>query len=208
MWDGVQWEMSGWGASDNRREAVRIAGGGGGEREARSVMRIGFIGTGTMGAPMALHLLRAGHDVVVFDHVADATRPVVEAGATMATSAAAAAAGVACVFLSLPGPDDVVAAVTGADGILAAGPLPAHVVDLSTNSPDVVRRMHELCAAVGIGFVDAPVSGGRMKADTGELSVLVGGSDDDVAAVTPLLDSFAGQVFHVGPSGAGTAAKL
>lgn len=172
------------------------------------MMRIGFIGTGTMGAPMAMHLVRAGHDVVVFDHVADAARRVAEAGATVATSAAEAAAGAACVFLSLPGPDDVAAAVTGADGILAADPLPAHVVDLSTNSPDVVRRLHGLCAAVGIGFVDAPVSGGRMKADTGELSVLVGGSDGHVAAVTPLLESFAGQVFHVGPSGAGTVAKL
>jgi 3-hydroxyisobutyrate dehydrogenase-like beta-hydroxyacid dehydrogenase len=72
----------------------------------------------------------------------------------------------------------------------------------------VVRRLHERCAAVGVGFVDAPVSGGRIKAESGELSVMAGGDDADVEAVRPLLDCFAAQVFHVGPAGAGTVAKL
>jgi 3-hydroxyisobutyrate dehydrogenase-like beta-hydroxyacid dehydrogenase len=129
-------------------------------------------------------------------------------GATAVESAAAAAAGAACVYLSLPGPPDVSAAVTGLDGILAADPPPRHVVDLSTNSPDVVRQLHERCAAAGVGFVDAPVSGGRVKAESGELSVMAGGTDEDVAAVEPLLQCFAAQLFHVGPPGAGTVAKL
>jgi 3-hydroxyisobutyrate dehydrogenase-like beta-hydroxyacid dehydrogenase len=98
--------------------------------------------------------------------------------------------------------------VTGPDGILTAVPLPAHVVDLSTSSPEIVGRVHARCATAGVGFVDAPVSGGRMKAETGELSVLAGGDDGDVAAVRPLLDHLAAQVFHVGPCGAGTVAKL
>jgi 3-hydroxyisobutyrate dehydrogenase-like beta-hydroxyacid dehydrogenase len=164
---------------------------------------IGFVGTGTMGAPMASRLVAAGHDVRVYDRSATAMASV--AGATTASSAAAASAGAACVFLSLPGPPDVEEAV---DGVLAADPLPAHVVDLSTNSPDVVRRLHERCAAAGVGFVDAPVSGGRIKAESGELAVLVGGDAADVAAVEPLLQPFAGQVFHVGAPGTGSIAKL
>jgi 3-hydroxyisobutyrate dehydrogenase-like beta-hydroxyacid dehydrogenase len=164
---------------------------------------IGFIGTGTMGAPMAGHLVAAGHDVRVYDRSTAAMASV--AGATVATSATDAAAGAACVFLSLPGPPDVDDAV---DEVLAADPSPGHIVDLSTNSPDVVRRLHERCAAAGIGFVDAPVSGGRIKAESGELAVLVGGDAADVATVEPLLQPFAAQVFHVGPPGAGTVAKL
>jgi 3-hydroxyisobutyrate dehydrogenase len=82
------------------------------------------------------------------------------------------------------------------------------VVDVSTSSPDVVRRLHVACAAVGVVFMDAPVSGGRAKAQTGELSVMVGGADGDVAAIEPLLRAFAAQVFHVGPCGSGTVAKL
>jgi 3-hydroxyisobutyrate dehydrogenase len=171
---------------------------------------IGFVGTGTMGAPIAGHLVAAGFDVRVHDRSAFAMDAVV--GATPVSSVAAAASGARCVFLSLPGPTDVEQAVTGPDGVLAADPRPASIVDLSTNSPDVVRSLHGRCAAAGVGFVDAPVSGGRIKArikaESGELSVMVGGTANDVAAIEPLLEPFAGQVFHVGPPGAGTVAKL
>jgi 3-hydroxyisobutyrate dehydrogenase-like beta-hydroxyacid dehydrogenase len=169
-------------------------------------MGIAFVGVGTMGAPMARHLVAAGHDVRVFDVSSDAAAAI--AGATPTASAAEAAAGAACVFLSLPAPPDVEAAIVGADGVLAADPRPARIVDLSTSSPELVRRLHERCAEVGIGFVDAPVSGGRVKAESGELSVMAGGDDDDIVAIQPLLEAFAAQVFHVGPTGSGTVAKL
>ena len=169
-------------------------------------MEIGFIGVGTMGAPMARHLVVAGHGVRVFDRSAEAMAAV--AGAMSTSSAAAAAAGTECVFLSLPSPDDVETAIVGSEGVLAADPAPAFVVDLSTSSPQLARRLHERCATVGIGFVDAPVSGGRVKADSGELTVMAGGDDDALAAIEPLLEAFAAQVFHVGPAGAGTIAKL
>ncbi|MET0326490.1 MAG: NAD(P)-dependent oxidoreductase, partial [Ilumatobacteraceae bacterium] len=107
-----------------------------------------------------------------------------------------------------PGPAEVEAAVLGAGGILAAVPRPTRVVDLSTSSPAVVHRLHQRCAADGIAFVDAPVSGGRAKAETGELSVMVGADEADVDALRPLLELVAAQVFHVGPWGAGTVAKL
>jgi 3-hydroxyisobutyrate dehydrogenase-like beta-hydroxyacid dehydrogenase len=170
--------------------------------------RLGVVGTGTMGSPIAARLAAAGHDVRVFDRSPDAMGPASAAGATGTRSAADAAAGAAVVFLSLPTPADVEAAVLGADGVLAAQPRPGRVVDLSTSSPGVVRSLHDRCAADGIPFVDAPVSGGRAKAETGELSVMVGGSEDDVDQLRSILGLFADEIFHVGPSGAGTVAKL
>lgn len=169
-------------------------------------MVLGFVGVGTMGAPMAGHLVAAGHEVRVVDR--DAAAAAAVAGAAVAASAAEAASGASCVLLSLPGPDEVIEAIDGPDGVLAAGARPAHIVDLSTISPEVARTLHERCAAAGVGFVDAPVSGGRARAESGELSVLAGGHDDDVAAIEPLLQCFAAQIFHVGPAGAGTVAKL
>jgi len=169
-------------------------------------MGIGFVGVGTMGAPMARHLVAAGHELRVFDRRAEAMAAVT--GAVPVASAAETAVGADCVFLSLPAPADVEAAMVGVDGVLTADPPPAFVVDLSTSSPDLVRRLHERCGAAGIGFVDAPVSGGKVKADSGDLSVMAGGDDAAIAAVEPLLQAFAAQVFHVGPAGAGTVAKL
>src|SRR3954469_12545101 len=113
---------------------------------------IGFVGTGTMGGPMAAHVVAAGHHGRVYDRSPAAMALV--AGATPVSSAAEASAGASCVFLSLPGPPDVVTAVTDPDGVLAAEPLPGRVVDLSTSSPDVVRDLHARCAEVGVGFVD------------------------------------------------------
>jgi 3-hydroxyisobutyrate dehydrogenase-like beta-hydroxyacid dehydrogenase len=169
-------------------------------------MRLGFVGVGTMGAPIATHLVAAGHDVRLFD--LDASAMAAVAGVTPSASTAEAAAGADCVFLSLPAPAGVEAAVGGVDGVLDARPLPHYAVDLSTNSPETVRRLHARCSETGVAFLDAPVSGGRVKARSGELSVMVGGGEDDVAAVGPLLQCFATQVFHVGPAGAGTVAKL
>ncbi len=187
-------------------DSLRLQGSD--SRDGGAMTRLGFVGTGTMGAPIALHLVEAGHDVRVFDRFPAAMDPVLAAGAAAATSAADAAAGAACVFLSLPAPGDVEAAVSGPDGVLDATPRPHQIVDLSTNSPGMVARLHERCADAGVGFVDAPVSGGRAKAQTGELSVLVGACDDDFAAVRPLLECFGGELFHVGAPGAGTVAKL
>jgi 3-hydroxyisobutyrate dehydrogenase-like beta-hydroxyacid dehydrogenase len=161
-----------------------------------------------MGTPIAAHLVKAGHDLTVFDRSSHAVERAVAGGASAATSAAEAVAGTACAFLSLPGPDDVEEAVTGRGGVLDANPRPERIVDLSTNSPRMVRQLHERCAAVGVVFLDAPVSGGRIKAETGELSVLVGALDEDFTAVEPLLRCFAREIFHVGPCGTGTVAKL
>src|SRR6478736_6161279 len=162
-------------------------------------MRIGFVGVGTMGGPIAAHLVAAGHEVTVYD-ASPAASGAIE-GATAADDVTGIHA--ECVFLSLRGPTEVEAVV----GRLLSN-APATIVDLPTNPPDVVRRLHERCASGGVAFVDAPVSGGRVKAVSGELSVMVGGDEADVERLRALLDCFAAQLFHVGPPGAGTVAKL
>lgn len=169
---------------------------------------LGFIGVGTMGAPMAQRMLGAGHDLRVVDVAPGALDQLVAAGATTAPGPAAAAANSDAVFLSLPGPNEVVAAVTGADGVLAAEPLPRSIVDLSTNSVTVGRELRARCEEHGVAFIDAPVSGGVAKARTGELAVLVGATPDEFAAVEPLLRPIGTTVVHVGPPGSGTVAKL
>ena len=168
-------------------------------------MRLAFVGVGTMGAPIARRLHDAGHEVRVVDPVPAAVARMTGAGCLEGVDPASAASGADAVFMSLPGPEDVRAVVAD---VLSADPLPRHVIDLSTNAPDAVRDLAAACAARGVTFVDAPVSGGVAKAISGELSVMVGATAEVHAEIEPLLQAFAANVFLVGPTGAGTVAKL
>lgn len=169
---------------------------------------VAFVGTGTMGAPMAAQILAAGNELRVHDVVRSASDELVERGATAHPTAAAAAAGAGVVLLSLPGPAEVLAAVLGADGVLAATPRPPLIIDLSTNSVEAVRELRERCAAVGTAFVDAPVSGGVAKAHTGTLAVMVGAEHDEFETVRAVLGPIGDEIIHVGPPGSGTIAKI
>jgi 3-hydroxyisobutyrate dehydrogenase-like beta-hydroxyacid dehydrogenase len=171
-------------------------------------MQVGFIGTGTMGHPMAANVVAAGHHVRVHDVSPGATSRLVELGAVDAASPAAAASGADVVLLSLPGPVEVRAAILAVGGVLDADPLPRMVVDLSTNSPGTVAELAERCAGRGVTFVDAPVSGGVAKAETGTLAVLVGATPESLEATRPVLEAIGRDVLHVGPCGAGTIAKI
>jgi 3-hydroxyisobutyrate dehydrogenase-like beta-hydroxyacid dehydrogenase len=157
---------------------------------------------------MAVNVLRAGHDLRVHDALPGATAALTDLGAVDAASPAESAAGSDVVLLSLPGPAEVRDAVLGPHGVLAADPLPAVVVDLSTNSPAVVAELAERCADHGVTFVDAPVSGGVARAETGSLTVLVGAGPEEFDAVRPVLAAIGSDVVHVGPTGAGTIAKI
>ena len=169
---------------------------------------IGFIGTGTMGAPMARRLIDAGHALVVCDLRAEATRPLAEAGAEVAPSPREVAARCRVVMSSLPGPAQIESAVRGADGLLA-GARPGDVhVDLSTSSWEMVQRIAALERESAVHFVDAPVSGGAVGAVQGTLSVMASGDPEALARVEPLLLAFAKQVFALGASGTGTLVKL
>jgi 3-hydroxyisobutyrate dehydrogenase-like beta-hydroxyacid dehydrogenase len=171
-------------------------------------MRVGFIGTGNIGNPMARNVLRAGHELFVNDLRESACANLLELGATWAATPAEAAAQAEVVLTSLPGPNEVEAVLTGADGILA-GARPGMVyVDLSTNAPSTARRLAAVAAARGVTYLDAPVSGGVTGAEKATLCVMVGGDRAVFERYKPLLEAIGTNVFHLGDVGAGCTAKL
>ncbi len=167
-------------------------------------MRIGFIGTGTMGRPIAERLMAAGHDLAVRDMRPEATATLAARGAVVFDTAAAASHMAEVVFISLPGPKEVEEAMLAPQiGILAGLQRGGVCIDLTTNSPATIRRLADACGRCGVRFLDAPVSGRPP-----DMTVMVGGEPDDFAACRHLLEAIARNVFHVGKSGAGCAAKL
>jgi len=163
-------------------------------------MRIGFIGLGAMGAPMAANLLRAGHQLRVHD-----ARRVEIKGAEWAASAPSAAAGAEAVFTSLPGPAEVEAVGVQMRDALGRG---TAWFDLTTNSPACVRRLHGEMLARGVQLLDAPVSGGPQGAKSGKLALWVGGDQATFARHLGVLRAIGDQPIYVGPIGAGSVAKL
>ena len=161
-----------------------------------------------MGGPMALNLIRAGHELFVTDLNRAAAAEHEAAGATWVDSPADAAAGAEATLMSLPKPPDVEAVVTGERGVLAGAAGGSTIIDLSTNSPSMVRKLSELSAAKGVKFLDAPVSGGVRGARNATLAVMVGGDPDLYAHFKPLLDGIGTNVFHTGDIGTGNVAKL
>ena len=168
-------------------------------------MKIGFIGLGTMGAGMALNLVKAGHDVAVHDLRRESAERHLAAGARWAATVADVASGAQVVFTSVPGPNEMRA--LGATLLDAMSPGTAWF-DLTTNSPTVVREVHKRFAEKGIALLDAPVSGGPAGANAGKLAIYVGGDKAVFAQNKALLDAIGDQVLHVGDIGAGNVAKL
>jgi 3-hydroxyisobutyrate dehydrogenase-like beta-hydroxyacid dehydrogenase/alkylhydroperoxidase/carboxymuconolactone decarboxylase family protein YurZ len=168
---------------------------------------IGFVGLGNMGLPMAARLVDAGYEVRGFD-VSEPARAALEArGGKPTGSAAAAAAGTAAVILMLPDSGVVESVATDPAFIAAveaAGP--ATVIDMSSSEPERTRRLAAALASRGVTLVDAPVSGGVMGAVSGKLAVMVGGADEDVRPVEPVL-AVLGTIYRAGPVGAGHAVK-
>jgi len=167
-------------------------------------MRIGFIGTGTMGTPIAGCLIRAGHTLRVYDRRPEATASLCAQGAERADRAFAAACDSDVVFTSLPGPAEFEAAMLEPQTGILAGLQPgtAHI-DLTTNAPKTIARIAEACRTRGVELIDAPVSGRPPS-----MTAMVGASDAAFAQYRPLFEAIAANVFHVGPSGSGATAKL
>ena len=168
-------------------------------------MRIGFIGTGTMGRPIAECLIAAGHRLTVYDRNPQAMSALLGHGATAAADNPAEAAYAAeVVFTSLPGPAQVEAAALDPNtGILAGLRKGGAYIDLTTNAPATVRRVAEAAKKCDVAFLDAPVSGRPPN-----MTVMVGGREADFGHCKKLFEAIAANVFHVGPSGAGATAKL
>lgn len=171
-------------------------------------LRVGFVGIGLMGEPMAARLLAAGHEVVVTNRSRERVARLEVAGAKVVPSVADAVAGCGVVVTMLPRPADVEQVVLGAGGVLAHAAPGTVVLDCSTSDPELARRMAADGVARGVAVLDAPVSGGPAGAAAGALSVMVGGDAAALERVRPVLAAFAATVLHHGPAGSGQLAKL
>jgi len=169
--------------------------------------KIAFIGLGIMGSPMAVHLAKAGHEVVGFNRTPDKAQPLVQAGGQAAESIAEAVRDAEVVAVMVPDSPDVRDVLTGEDGVFANAAAGTLVVDFSSIRPDVTVELAELAQEKGFRLLDAPVSGGEAGAVNAALSIMVGGAEADFSAAKPLLDVVGKTVVHVGPSGSGQTVK-
>jgi 3-hydroxyisobutyrate dehydrogenase len=172
-------------------------------------MKIGYVGVGLMGLPMAKRLLSLGNAVRAYDIAPQAIAAARDAGAAAASSSADAAKGADLVLLNLPTPDAVEEVAFGKDGVASVLRPPQLLIDFSTNkvhqSKAFAQRLREL---TGAGWIDAPVSGGPPASGSGALTVMAGGETAEIERARPLFADVAGRFTHMGPAGAGMAAKM
>jgi 3-hydroxyisobutyrate dehydrogenase-like beta-hydroxyacid dehydrogenase len=168
--------------------------------------KIGFLGLGDMGTPMARRLLRAGHDLLVWNRSPDRSAPLVQEGAVVAPSPAKAAAGSAFVITMLATPEALEQVLFGTEGLASALSPGQILIDMSTVGPDEVRAAAARLPR-GASLVDAPVRGSVPQAESGRLEVFVGATGDDYERVRPILEAL-GSVRHTGRPGSGAAMKL
>lgn len=171
-------------------------------------MKIGFIGLGIMGKPMAANLAKAGHELVVLDRNADVVDEVVDGGATTLATPAEVAAAVDMVITMVPDSPQVREVALGEGGLIEGAKEGLLYADMSSINPIVSQEVAQALGAKGVRMVDAPVSGGEPKAIDGSLAVMVGGAKGDFDEMKPVLDAMASSVTYVGPIGAGNIAKV
>ncbi|MED4583455.1 NAD(P)-dependent oxidoreductase [Brevibacillus choshinensis] len=171
-------------------------------------MKIGWIGLGNMGIPMASNLLAAGYELSVWNRSPVKAEPLLALGAKSATTLAQLVDESDILFTMVSDDTAVKAVYDGPGGILAAAGKGKLAVDMSTISPDTSRFLAARCQEVGIRFLDAPVSGSVGPAKEGTLVIMVGGEKSDYEQAKPLLDKLGKVALHLGPNGAGTSAKL
>lgn len=169
--------------------------------------RIGIVGLGVMGLPMARHLLAAGHSVTGYARTPATVARLVEAGGIGASSVAAAAAGADVFITMVPDSPQVEEVVLGEGGLLENAPEGLLYIDMSSIRPDVAVRVADACREKGVRALDAPVSGGEKGAVEASLSIMVGGAKADFEAALPILERLGRTVVHVGPSGSGQTVK-
>jgi 3-hydroxyisobutyrate dehydrogenase len=172
-------------------------------------MKVAFLGMGVMGFPMAGHLVKAGHEVTVYNRTAaKAELWVAKHGGNAKPTPAAAAAGAEIVFACVGNDDDLRQVTIGTDGAFQGMAKGALFVDHTTASADVARELAEQAKAKGLGFLDAPVSGGQAGAENGKLTVMVGGEEDAFNRAKPVIDSYAKACVLLGPVGSGQLTKM
>jgi 3-hydroxyisobutyrate dehydrogenase len=170
-------------------------------------MRVGFIGLGTMGAPMARNLLRAGFDVTVHNRTREREEPLVQAGAHRAATPADAASDADVVVVIVSDTPDVEEVLFSEAGVASGARAGTVVVDMSTISPESTKTFGAKLAERQIGLVDAPVSGGSEGAEKGTLTIMCGGEAAGVERVRPVLEAMGSKITHIGPLGSGQLTK-
>ena len=171
-------------------------------------MRIAFLGTGVMGASMAGHLLEAGHELTIHTRTRSRAQGLLDRGANWAETPAEAAHGCEAVISIVGLPADVESVYLGPEGVLAAPKPPALLIDMTTSTPSLARRIHQEASAKGLDSIDAPVSGGDVGARNGTLSIMVGGEADSISAAMPLFEAMGRSIVHQGGPGAGQHTKM
>jgi 3-hydroxyisobutyrate dehydrogenase len=171
--------------------------------------KLGYLGLGMMGFPMTRRLVAAGHDVIVWNRSPAKASALVETGAKLAAQPREVAAGADIIFMCLTDAAAVDAVVFGPDGLASVAGQSKLVVDFSSIHPDAARLIAaRLKAANGMGWIDAPVSGGTKGAEEGTLAVMAGGDAADIERVRPYVLAMARRLTHMGPIGAGQTTKL
>lgn len=170
--------------------------------------RVGFIGLGTMGAPMARNLLRAGHDLTFFARRPEVIAEFEQAGAHSADSPAAVTAASDFVITIVPTDREIRDVVFGPKGVLASAAAGKMLIEMSTISPALVHELGETLSAAGMSMIDAPVSGGPTGARNATLTIMVGGSDEDLGRARPVLEAMGERIIQCGPRGAGQTIKV
>jgi 3-hydroxyisobutyrate dehydrogenase len=171
-------------------------------------LRVGFIGIGRMGRPMACNVLAAGFPLTVFNRTRERVEPLAAEGAGVAASPAEVAAATDVVVTMVVDADAVRALLEGPEGILAAAAPGLVLAEMSTIGPLAARELAARCAEHGVRMLDAPVSGSTAVAEAAQLAVMVGGEDAAFERARPVLASMSKAQFHLGPSGAGAAMKV
>jgi 2-hydroxy-3-oxopropionate reductase len=171
-------------------------------------MKIGFIGLGIMGKPMARNLLKAGHEVVCYDIIRQNVDAVASAGGEAAGSAKAVAEQCPIIITMLPNSPHVKEAVLGTDGVLEGAKAGTILIDMSSIAPLASQEIAKACEQKGVKMIDAPVSGGEPKAIDGTLSIMVGGDEAVFHSVKDILLKMGASAVHCGPIGAGNTTKL
>ncbi len=171
-------------------------------------MKIGFIGIGQMGFPMANRIIDAGYELSLFDIRKEITQPLIDKGAKFSESPKKMAITCDIILSSLPGPKEVEKIVYGNEGLIYGWKSGDIYIDMSTNSPTTIRRIAESAIQKGVSVLDAPVSGGVIGAKRGTLSIMVGGDPNVLEKVRKILEVLGSKIFHVGDVGCGNVAKL
>jgi 3-hydroxyisobutyrate dehydrogenase len=173
-----------------------------------TITRVGFIGLGIMGAPMAANLLRAGFDVTVWNRSPSRTAPLLEAGANGADSPADVAAASEVTLSCVTNSGDVEEVALGPGGVIEGAKPGSVYIDCSTIAPETARKVAAALAKRSVAMLDAPVSGGDIGAQAGTLAIMVGGEEETFERCLPVLQAMGKTIVHVGPSGAGQVVKL